>query len=140
MTRVLKTTLWIVVIAVTAAGAIAQSPFPFSVGERLTYEGKINKFAVSVTIGDMTFEVAQLSGEMARLKVGARSRGTMLKLFRYSFYQTMDTIADPISLFALSSTKHDIQKDKIRDSATTFDYSRKMVTWVETNPDEPAQP
>ncbi len=140
MTRVLKTTFWIVVIAITAAGAIAQSPFPFSVGERLTYEGKINKFAVSVTIGDMTFEVAELSGDKARLKVGARSRGTMLKLFRYSFYQTMDTIADPISLFALSSTKHDIQKDKIRDSATTFDYSRKMVTWVETNPDEPAQP
>lgn len=130
-------------ILAAAYGVPAQpskaDPFPFAAGERLTYEGKINKFGVSVTIGDMIFEVAELSAEKVRLKVEARSRGTMLKLFRYSFLQTMDTNADPKSLFAFDSKKHDVQKEKIRDSVTTFNYDRKMVTWVETNPEEPAR-
>ena len=131
-------------LVVSSAAAIAQPPvanaFPFAAGERLTYEGKVSKFAVSVTIGDMIFEVADLSGDKVRLKVEARSRGTMLKLFRYSFLQTMDTNADPKTLFAFDSKKHDVQKEKVRDSVTTFDYDRKMVTWTETNPEEPARP
>jgi hypothetical protein len=144
MSRVLKTTFSLLLIAVSVYAVGAQpplaSPFPFAAGERLTYEGKVSKFAVSVTIGDMTFEVADLSQDKVRLKVEARSRGTMLKLFRYSFLQTMDTTAEPKSLFAFDSKKHDVQKEKIRDSVTTFDYDRKMVTWTETNPAEPASP
>ena len=143
MTRIFKTSFSLLLIATLAFAAAAQPPFssafPFAAGERLTYEGKINKFAVSVTIGDMTFEVADLSADKMRLKVEARSRGTMLKLFRYSFLQTMDTNADPKSLFAFDSKKHDVQKEKVRDSVTTFDYDRKMVTWIETNPEEPAR-
>ena len=125
-------------VAVPAQPSAANA-FPFAAGERLTYEGKIHKF-VSITIGDMMFEVADVSRDKVRLRVEARSRGTMLKLFRYSFFQTMDTTADPRDLHAFDSKKHDIQKDKIRDSVTTFDYDRKMVTWVEANPDEPARP
>lgn len=144
MKQAFLTTVSAYLIAISTFAVAAQpsagSAFPFAAGERLTYEGKINKFAVSVTIGDMTFEVADLSGEKMKLKVEARSRGTMLKLFRYSFLQTMDTSADPKSLFASNSTKHDVQKDKVRDSVTTFDYNRKMVTWVESNPQEPARP
>jgi hypothetical protein len=125
-------------------GAFAQPPlsgaFPFAAGERLTYEGKINKFAVSVTIGDMVFEVADVTPGKVRLAVEARSRGTMLKLFRYSFLQTVDTTADPKDLHAYDSKKHDVQKEKVRDSVTNFDYERKMVTWTETDPDEPAKP
>ena len=135
---------FLLALGLCTAMAFAQPPaanaFPFAAGERLTYEGKVSKFAVSVTIGDMTFEVADLSNDRIRLKVEARSRGTMLKLFRYSFLQTMETGADPRDLHAFDSKKHDVQKEKIRDSVTTFDYDRKMVTWVESNPEAPANP
>jgi hypothetical protein len=142
MKRKLFTTFAFLVF--TSAAAYAQPPaasvFPFASGERLTYEGKASKFGVSVTIGDMTFEVADHSNDKIRLKVEARSRGTMVRLFRYSFLQTMDTSADPKDLHAFASTKHDVQKEKVRDSVTNFDYDRKMVTWIESNPNEPMKP
>ena len=116
------------------------SPFPFSPGEKLTYEGKINKFAASFTIGDLTLEVTDLSEDKIRFKIDARSRGTMVKLFRYSFVQQIDTFADARNLHAYNDTKHDVQKQKVRDSVGTFDYGRKMVTWVETDPNEPTKP
>jgi hypothetical protein len=115
------------------------APFPFSMGEKLTYEGKISKF-VSITIGDLSFEVADAAGDKLQFKADARSRGTMLKLFRYSFSQQIDTLADAHDLHAINDRKHDEQKQRIRDSVTTFDYDRKMVTWVETNPNEPTRP
>ena len=116
------------------------SPFPFSPGEKLIYEGKINKFAASFTIGDLTLEVIDLSEDKIRFKIDARSRGTMVKLFRYSFEQQIDTFADAKGLHAYNDTKHDVQKQKVRDSVGTFDYSRRMVTWVETDPNEPTKP
>jgi hypothetical protein len=139
--------VFLTLVAIAAVAAVyAQPPFsrpassfPFAAGEKLTYEGKISKF-VSITIGDMTFDVSEVSDDRIRLKADARSRGTMLKLFRYSFTQQIDTLADSRDLRALSSTKHDVQKQKIRDSVTTFDYPRKMITWVETNPEEPTRP
>lgn len=132
---------------VLAAVSIAQppaskaaSPFPFSAGEKLTYEGKINKFAASFTIGDLTLEVTEQTEERIRFKIDARSRGTMVKLFRYSFEQQIDTIADSKDLHTNSDSKHDVQKQKVRDSIARFDYDRKMVTWVETDPNEPTKP
>jgi hypothetical protein len=116
------------------------SSLPFDVGETLTYEGKISKF-VSVTIGDLKLEVANATDPgRLNLKADAQSRGTMLKLFRYSFEQKIDTLAGSENLLAFNSTKHDVQRQKVRDSVTTLDYGRKMVTWVETNPNEPTQP
>jgi hypothetical protein len=135
------------VLALAAASANAQpsasqsvKSLPFVAGETLIFEGKITKF-VSVTIGDLKLEVDN-STDPGRLtlKADALSRGTMLKLFRYSFEQRIDTLAGADDLYAFSSTKHDVQKQKVRDSVTTLDYRRKMVTWVETNPDEPTQP
>jgi hypothetical protein len=147
MKRLRRATFAALLVARAASFGIAQpaaakpaSAFPFGAGERLVYEGKINKFAVSVTIGDLVFEVAEMAADKIRLKVAAGSRGTMLKLFRYSFEQTMDTLVDPKDLHAFSSIKHDVQKQKVRDSVTTFDYDRRMVTWVETDPKEPTRP
>ncbi|PYS88706.1 MAG: hypothetical protein DMF62_09090 [Acidobacteria bacterium] len=42
-------------VAAQPPAPAAVTPLPFTTGEKLTYEGKINKFAVSVTIGDMIF-------------------------------------------------------------------------------------
>jgi hypothetical protein len=41
---------------------------------------------------------------------------------------------------ALKTTKHDVQKDRIRDSEAVFDYGDKRVTFVETDPKEPMKP
>jgi hypothetical protein len=121
-------------------GGHAAAEFPFGVGESLSFEGKITKFAVSVTIGDMTLEVADAANGKFQLKADARSRGTMLKLFRYSFLQEIDAVADGRDLRSMSTKKHDVQKQKVRDSIATFDYPDRQVTWVETNPNEPMRP
>ncbi len=129
--------------AIISAQPIETRPareLPFAVGETLTYEGKINKI-VSITIGDLTLEVVNPAEQSKlQLKVDARSRGTMLKLFRYNFTLQIDTLADANDLHAYGSKRHDVQKQKIRDSVTTFDYDRRTVTWVESNPNEPTQP
>jgi len=136
----------ILVLAFAALSANAQPSasrvppaLPFASGEILKFEGKISKF-ISVTIGDLRFEVADADEGRLKLKIDANSRGTMLKLFRYSFTQEIETFAAASDLRAISSKKHDVQKQKIRDSVTTLDYGRKMVTWVETNGNEPTQP
>jgi len=122
-------------------GGRAAADFPFAVGESLSFEGKINKFAVSVTIGDMTLDVAGITDDgRVQLKADARSRGTMLKLFRYSFLQQIDAITNARDLRSISTKKHDVQKQKVRDSVATFDYPERTVTWVETNPNEPMRP
>src|SRR4030095_3182634 len=122
-------------------GDRAAATCPFAVGESLSFEGKINKFAVSVTIGDMTLDVAGISDDgRVQLKADARSRGTMLKLFRYSFLQQIDAIANARDLRSISTKKHDVQKQKVRDSVATFDYPDRTVTWIETNPNEPMRP
>ena len=147
MKRYLTTIVFALLMLTSAFAAFGQptpapapNSLPFAAGERLSFEGKINKFKLSVTIGDIVFEVADLTDQTIRLKVDAESRGTMLKLFRYSFAQKIDTLADARDLHAISSKKYDAQKQKVRDSVTNFDYGRKMVTWIETNPDEPTQP
>jgi len=135
-------------LAANASSVLAQSNgngtafnFPFAVGESLSFEGKINKFAVSVTIGDMTLDVVSVADDgKVRLRADARSRGTMLKLFRYSFLQEIDAVANARDLRSISTKKHDVQKQKVRDSVATFDYPDRTVTWVETNPNEPMQP
>jgi hypothetical protein len=137
-------------LALSASSALAQvndgrtgaaDELPFAVGESLNFEGKISKFGVSVTIGDLTLEVVNTMPDgRFQLKADARSRGTMLKLFRYSFLQQVDSLADPRDLRSLNTKKHDVQKQKVRDSLATFDYADRQVTWVETNPNEPLRP
>jgi hypothetical protein len=41
---------------------------------------------------------------------------------------------------ALKTIKHDVQKDRVRDSEAIFDYGDKRVTFVETDPKEPMKP
>lgn len=115
--------------------------FPFAVGETLSYEGKIRKFALSATIGDLVFEVGDVSDDgRLQLKIEAKSRGTLINWFNYSFLQKVETSADAKGLHAFSNTKHDVQKEKIRDSFSRFDYENRKVMWVESNPKEPTDP
>ena len=89
----------------------------------------------------MTLEVVNATNDgRLQLKADARSRGTLLRWFKYSFLQEIDATANLRDLRSISTKKHDVQKEKIRDSLATFDYPDRKVTWVETNPNEPTRP
>ena len=68
---------------------------PFKVGEELVYEGKLSKIIRGISVAELTFTV----GENAEtndylISAEARSKGTLLKLFRFSFLQKIDSTVD----------------------------------------------
>jgi hypothetical protein len=117
-------------------------PFiPFADGETLTYEGKISKIIQGIAVADLTLTLAkEESGEEYLVKAEARSKGTLLKLFRFSFLQEMESRIESDSFRALKTVKHDVQKERVRNSEALFDYSERRVTYVETDPNEPMRP
>ena len=119
----------------------AKTP-PFSDGETLTYEGKVSKNIIrGIAVAELTFTVIQPDpGGDYFVKSDARSKGTLLKLFRYSFlYQMESTIGDK-QFRVKKTTKHDVQKERVRDSEAVFNYKDRLVTYVETDPKEPMRP
>ena len=114
---------------------------PFADGETLTYEGKISRIINGIAVANLTFTISQprFGGDYL-VKGTAKSKGTLLKLFRYSFlYEIESTIGD--KEFRIKKTaKHDVQKERVRDSEAIFDYKEERVTYVETDPKEPMRP
>ncbi len=122
-------------------GKIGDDTRPFAVGEVLTYEGKISKIISGISVAELKFTVAAGSDEGDYLiKADARSKGTLLKLFRYSFLQQVNTTVDGERFRALRTIKKDVQKDRVRDSEAIFDYEQKRVTYIETDPKQPMRP
>lgn len=113
---------------------------PFAVGESLTYEGKVSKIIRGISVADLTFTVDNAQAGNFLITAEARSKGTLLKWFRYSFLQKMNSTIEGGDFKIIRSTKHDVQKDRIRDSEAKFDYARMRVTYVETDPSEPMKP
>jgi hypothetical protein len=109
---------------------------PFVIGEKLTYEGKLSKSVLrGISVAELTFTVAKGSEEKTYLiKADAVSKGTLLKLFRFSFIQNIESVTDSEIFRAVKTVKHDQQGDRLRDSETIFDYKEKKVTYVETDP------
>lgn len=114
------------------------------IGEKLVFEGKISKLRLNLSIAELTFSVAAQgesddpSGIVIRSE--AVSKGTMLKLFRYSFLQRYESIVDPQDFRIRKTTKHDVQKQRVRDSEAVFDYQTNRVTYVETDPKDRSRP
>lgn len=111
------------------------------IGETLTYEGKIRKFLKSLSIAELTFAVTSVPelNELS-IKSEAESKGTLLKLFRYSFLQQYDSTLDLARFRTLTTVKHDVQKERVRESAAVFNYDARRVTFVETDPKDPMRP
>ena len=138
----------LLITLIVAAGAFAQTAnraaeplVPFLDGETLTYEGKISKIIQGIAIADLTLTAAKAeNGEDYVIKADARSKGTLLKMFRFSFVQEMQSSIDSDSFRALRTVKHDVQKERIRNSEALFDYRERRVTYVETDPNEPMRP
>ncbi|MFT3746041.1 MAG: DUF3108 domain-containing protein [Pyrinomonadaceae bacterium] len=110
-------------------------------GEKLTFEGKASKLKLSIAIADLTFSSAVTpKGDQLSIRSIAESKGTMLKLFRYSFMQDYESVVD-LSNFRITKTaKKDVQKQRVRDSVADFDYQMKRVSYVETDPKDSNRP
>lgn len=126
---------------VLSQATVAQpSPPPFEDGETLTYEGKVSKIIQGIAVADLTFTVDRIEGKDFLIKAEAKSKGTLLRLFRFSFLQRFESTIDDNNFRVVKTVKHDVQKDRVRDSEAEFDYSDKRVTWTETDPKEPMKP
>ena len=129
------------VLATFSQSAPATDAARMFAGETLKYEGKINKMLTGLSVADLTFEALLMPGsDELLIKSEAVSKGTLLKLFRYSFVQKYDSTIDAKAFRILRTTKHDVQKERVRDSDAVFDYKDKRVRFVETDPKDPMRP
>ena len=110
-------------------------------GESLVYDGKISKLKFSVSIAELVFAAtAQPDSSNLVVKTQAASKGTLIKLFRYSFLQQYESTVDLKEFRVSKTTKHDVQKQRVRDSEAVFDYAEKRVRYVETDPKDANRP
>jgi len=111
------------------------------VGEMLTYEAKVDKILRGITVAELTFAAtSEPASNQIVIKSAAVSKGTLLKLFRFSFLQEYESTLDLNRFRILKTTKHDVQKQRVRDSEAVFDYAQRMVTFIETDPKDSMRP
>jgi hypothetical protein len=112
------------------------------VGETLKYDGSLSKNIFrGINIAELTFTTTAIAGsDDLLIKSEAVSKGTLLKLARYSFLQQYESTVDIPTFKILRTGKHDVQKQRVRDSEALFDYMEKRVTFVETDPNDPNRP
>jgi hypothetical protein len=114
----------------------------YKAGEKLTYEGSFSKLLLrGIDVADLSFTVYNSPDKQDYyIQAEARSKGTLLKLFSFSFYQKVESTVDGNSLNVLKTVKRDEQGDRVRDSEAVFDYVADKVTYVETDPKDPQRP
>ena len=113
----------------------ASEPGRMFAGETLKLEGKFNKLRVSFSVAELTFASSLApNGHDLIIRGEAVSTGKLTKLFRFSFLQQYTSTVDLNGFRILKTTKHDVQKERVRDSEAIFDYGQKRVTFVETDP------
>jgi hypothetical protein len=143
---ILRTILLSTIVAAASIVQFAQSsqtawPGQIFAGESTTYEGKISRLRISISVAELTFSAAAKpnSNDLV-IKIEAVSKGTLLKLFRFSFLQQYDSTVDLTDFQIQTTTKHDVQKSRVRDSEALFDYKEKRVTYTETDPKDKMKP
>jgi hypothetical protein len=117
-------------------------PPAFVVGETLTYEGKLSKSILrGISVADLNFAIGRgAGGEDFLIKAEAKSKGTLTKLFRVSFFQSFKSSVGAERFRVLKTVKRDEQGDRIRDSEAIFDYGDRRVTYTETDPNDAMRP
>lgn len=137
--------LFAVTVAVTSSIAqppeTATQPGRIFAGETLRYDGKFNKLKISFSVAEISF-VSSIApnGTDLIIKGEAVSKGTLTRLFRYSFLQQYESTIDLNGFRILRTSKHDVQKERVRDSEAIFDYGQRRVTYVETDPKDKMRP
>lgn len=109
-------------------------------GETLVYEGKLDKL-INISVAEITFKAASAPGSTDLvIDAQAVSKGTLLRIFRYSFLQEYESTVDLSSFRIMRTTKHDVQKERVRNGEAIFDYKERRVTYVETDPKDLTRP
>jgi hypothetical protein len=138
--KIFASLMFFILLAGVSVKIAAQSK-PFSIGEVLTYEGKVSKIIQGIAVAELTFSVTNApKSDDYLIKTEARSKGSLLKLFRYSFLQEYQSTVDNRNFRVLKTQKNDVQKERVRVSEAVFDYADRQVTFVESNPKEPMRP
>lgn len=129
------------IFSVAAQPSVSLVDFKTFANETAVYEGRVSRLKFGVTVADLTFStaLAQDSNELT-IKTDALSKGTLLKLFRYSFAQNYVSTIDLASFRVVKTVKHDVQKERVRDSEAFFDYAQRRVIWTETDPKDKMRP
>lgn len=145
MKRFFSGSFLLLVLLLAAAAAFGQpekaGAKPFTVGENLVYEAKASKIISGIPVAGLTFSLQQApDSNNYVIKTEAVSKGTLLKIFRYSFLQQYESVVDPVTFGIIKTTKHDVQKQRVRDSVADFDYVQKRVSYVENDPKDPNRP
>lgn len=118
----------------SAAGREAGRRFA---GEALKYEGKLNWMALSFAVADLNFSASESpDGSGLFIKAEATSKGALTSLFHFSFLQQINSNVDLVDFRSVKTEKHDVQKERVRDSQALFDYTQKRVTYIETDPQD----
>jgi len=114
---------------------------PFIDGEQLWYEGKLSKIIQGIAVADLNFAIQKVpNSDDFMIKAEAKSKSSLLKLFRFSFLQELQSSVDGDGFRTIRTVKHDVMKERIRNSEAVFDYGERRVTYVETDPNEPMKP
>lgn len=115
---------------------------PYIEGESLTYEAKASKLIFrGISVAEMNFVVSTApDGHNFLVKGEAKSKGTLIKLFNFSFLQNIESTVDSESFTILKTIRRDEQGERLRTSEAVFDYVEKKVTYVETDPKDAARP
>lgn len=138
--KILALLMFFVLLAGISPKISAQTK-PFKIGEVLTYEGKVSKIIQGIAVADLTFTLTDAPNSSNYLiKTEAKSKGSLLKIFRYSFLQDYESTVDSLNFRVLKTQKNDVQKERVRVSEAIFDYDNRQVTFAETNPKEPMRP
>lgn len=135
-----KSFLFFAILSIFSTSVFAQQAQPksYNLGETLTYEGKFSKIIKGIAVADLSFSVGNAeNGKDYLIKSEAKSKGSLVKLFRFSFLQQMQSTVDALKLHVLKSVKHDVQNERIRDGEAIFDYENEKVTYTETDPNDP---
>lgn len=129
------------IICIASANAQVKNS-PYKMGETLYYEGKANKIIFrGVSIADLRFSVSEDAKKQNFLiDAEAVSKGSLLKLFGFKFFQKISSTVDGKTFSVLKTAKRDEQDERIRDSVADFNYPEKTVTYIEIDPKNTARP
>lgn len=140
-----RTLILAAAVLVTCLAHVAQPPAPKAgsvfAGEALKYEGKFSKLRFSFSVAELTFTAALAPNATDLVIKGeAVSKGTLIKIARFSFLQQYESTVDLGNFRILKTTKHDVQKERVRDGEAVFDYGQKRVSYIETDPKDRNRP
>lgn len=136
---------FLVIFAICCISIFAQTTAknsPYKAGESLTYEGNFSKLIIrGLDVADLNFTVTQMPDSKDFLVTSeARSKGTLIKLFNFKFFQRIESIVDDKSYNILKTVKRDEQGDRVREGEAVFDYQTDKVTYIETDPNDAMRP